>query len=58
MDVGIAVATLVNVGTHPSWALDRGANASKFAINFPVSKTTDVPLCGFLDDGGIGNVID
>ena len=58
MDMGIAVATLVNKGTHPSLALDRGANASKFLIHFLVSKSIDVLLCGFLDDGGIGNTID
>ena len=58
MDMGIAVATLVNVGAHPSWTSDRGANASKFVINLLVFKTIDVLLCGFLDDGGIGNVID
>ena len=56
--MGVAVATFVNVGTHPSWALDRGANASKFVINLLVSKTIDVLLCGFLDDGGIVDVID
>ena len=56
--MGVAGATFVNVGTRPSWALDRGANTKNFVINFMVSITIDVLLCGFLDDGGIGNVID